>query len=202
MAFSSGHARFPGWHLYPLCVIDMDTHCYLDVNEALERQSGYRQDEVVGRTTDEIWRASAPDYGPHILEEFRRRVREEGSLHNLEVRLRKKSGEIRTVLCSAERIMLKGKVCAIVGAADITDRRQAEQALQESQESYRRLFEVGPEAVALVDRESGQFLTANANVSTLYGYAHEELLSMNAIDLSAEPDKTVQDRMMLPTLTR
>src|SRR5215831_8888420 len=114
---------------YPLCVIDMDTHCYLDVNEALERQSGYRRDEVVGRTTDEIWRAFTPDYGPHILEEVRRRVREEGSLHNLEVRVHKKSGEIRTVLCSAERIMLKGKVWAVV---DVTDRRQAEQALQEA----------------------------------------------------------------------
>ena len=150
-------------------IIDGDTYCYLDVNEALERVSGYRRDEVVGRTIDELWRASDPDDNPYILEESRRRVLEEGSFHNLEVRMRKKSGEIRTVFCSAERITLKGKVCAIAAAVDITDRRQAEQALQESQESYRRLFEVGPDAVALVDRESGQILTANANFSTLYG---------------------------------
>jgi hypothetical protein len=44
----------------------------------------------------------------------------------VEALLRRKSGEIATVLCSAERITLKGKVCAIVGSVDITDRRQAE----------------------------------------------------------------------------
>src|SRR5262249_13641714 len=160
---------------YPLCVFDVGTHCILDVNEAFERQSGYRRDEVVGRT-DEVWLAMDAD--PHVLEESWRRVREEGSVRNLEIRVRKKSGEIATVLYSAERIMLKGNVCSILGAVDITDRRQAEQALQDSQELYRTLFEVGPEAVALVDRESSQILAANSAASTLYGYAHEELLSM------------------------
>ena len=115
---------------YPLCVIDMGTHCYLDVNEAFERGCGYRRDEIVGRTTDELWHVFHGD--AHVLEEARRRFREEGSYQNLEVRLRKKSGEIGTLLLSAERIMFKGKVCAITAAVNITDRRQAEQALQES----------------------------------------------------------------------
>src|SRR5215472_15064318 len=55
---------------YPLFVIDMDTQCYLDINEAYERQSGYRRDEIVGRTIDELWRVSHQD--PHVLEEGRR----------------------------------------------------------------------------------------------------------------------------------
>jgi PAS domain S-box-containing protein len=88
--------------------------------------------------------------------------------------------------------MLNGSLCVIGGTVDITDRRQVEQALQDSQELYRRLFEVGPEAVILVDRESRQILATNAAFSTLYGYSHEELLSMNIFDISAEPDKTAQ----------
>lgn len=180
---------------YPLGVFDMGTHCILDVNEAFERQSGYRRDEVVGRT-DEVWLAMDAD--PHVLEEGWRRLREEGGYCNLEMRYSKKSGEIATVLISAERITLKGNLCAITAGIDITDRRQAEQALQESQELYRTLFEVEPEAVALVDRESGQFLAANSAVSTLYGYTHEELLSMKAFDISAEADKTAQ-ALMRPT---
>ena len=172
---------------FPLSIIDSDRHCILDVNEAFERESGYRRDEAVGRTSDEFWFGD-----PHGLEEGRRRLREEGSYRNLEVRIRKKSGEIATVLLSAERITLKGKVCAIAAAVDITDLRQAEQVLQESQELYRRLFEVGHEAIVLVDRESGQILAANSAMSTLYGYAHEELLSMKVFDISAEPDKTAQ----------
>jgi PAS domain S-box-containing protein len=76
------------------------------------------------------------DAAPEILEEAWRRILEEGSYRNLEGRIRKKSGEIATILFSAERIMFKGSPCAIVGIVDITDRRQAEQALQES---HRRL---------------------------------------------------------------
>ena len=177
---------------YPLSVSDVGTHCVLDVNEAFERQSGYRRDEIVGRT-DEVWLAI--DVDPHVIEEAWRRVREEGGYRNLECQIRKKSGEIATFLNSAERITLKGNLCSILAAIDITDRRQAEQALQESQELYRTLFEVEPEAVALVDRESGQILAANAAVSTLYGYTHEELLSMKVFDISAEPDKTAQALM-------
>src|SRR5215471_10089396 len=141
-----------------------------------------RRDEVVGRTTGELWLDM--DAAPDILEEAWRRFREEGSYRNLEGRIRKKTGEIITILFSAERIMFKGNPCAVVVVVDITDRRQAEQALQESQELYRTLFEVEPEAVALVDRESGQFLAANAAVSTLYGYTQEELLSMKVFDIS------------------
>src|SRR5215472_12345598 len=54
---------------YPLYVIDMSTHCFLDVNEAYERDCGYRRDETVGRTIDELWFASDPDDNPYILEE-------------------------------------------------------------------------------------------------------------------------------------
>jgi PAS domain S-box-containing protein len=170
----------------PLAIVD-STHCLLDVNEAFERESGYRRDETIRRNTHELWLGD-----PHILEEGRRRLWEEGNIHNMEVRLRKNSGEMITLLLSAERITLNGSPCAIVGIVDITDRRQVEQALQESQELYRRLFEVEPEAVSLVDRESGQILAANSAFSTLYGYAHEELLSMKVFDISDERDKTAQ----------
>src|SRR5262249_30590931 len=68
---------------YPLGIIDMDTHCILDINEALEKASesglGYRRDEIVGRPTHELWLGDPPVY-----EEARRRIREEGRYRNLE----------------------------------------------------------------------------------------------------------------------
>jgi PAS domain S-box-containing protein len=135
------------------------------------------------------------------------RLRREHDTDRVETRkpkprpLKSLTGRSISVICltSAERITLNGNLCAIAGAVDITDRRQAEQALQDSEELYRRLFEVEPDALVLADRESGQILAANAAASTLYGYDREELLSMNGFDLSAEPDKTVQARIVLPT---
>ena len=73
--------------------------------------------------------------------------------------------------------------------------RRAEQALRESEELYRQLFEVESDAILLVEQESGRLLAANAAATRLYGYSREELLSMNRIDLSAEPDETIRATM-------
>ncbi len=73
-----------------------------------------------------------------------------------------------------------------------SQRASAEQELLEKEKLYRQLFEVESDALVLVDRESGQILAANAAAAALYGYTREELLSLNRVDLSAEPDRTLQ----------
>ncbi len=75
---------------------------------------------------------------------------------------------------------------------DITERKRAEEALRESEARYRQLFELGSDAIFLIDNETGRILEANATASALYGYSREELLSKKHTDLSAEPDKTRQ----------
>ncbi len=68
------------------------------------------------------------------------------------------------------------------------------QALRESEERYRRLFELESDAIVLVDNETGHVLEVNAAATTLYGYSREEWLRMNHADVSAEPDRTRQIR--------
>ena len=68
----------------------------------------------------------------------------------------------------------------------------AEPALSESEKVYRQLFEVESDALVLVDNDTGRILAANAAAVALYGYTREDLVSMNRVDLSAEPDRTVQ----------
>jgi PAS domain S-box-containing protein len=65
---------------------------------------------------------------------------------------------------------------------------------RESEELYRRLFEVESDAIVLVDNESGRILAANAAAAGLYGYSREELVSMNRTDLSAEPTRPFEPR--------
>ncbi len=64
------------------------------------------------------------------------------------------------------------------------------QALRESEERYRQLFELESDAIVLVDNETGQVLEANAAATTLYGYSRDEWLRMNHTDVSAEPERT------------
>jgi PAS domain S-box-containing protein len=74
---------------------------------------------------------------------------------------------------------------------DVTDdRTAADRVLRESEEKYRILFEMEPDAIFLIDNEAGQILEVNGVASTLYGYTREELLAKRNVDLSAEPDDT------------
>jgi len=71
---------------------------------------------------------------------------------------------------------------------DITHHKRAEQALRESEELYRQVFEVESDALLLVDRQSDQILAVNAAAIALYGYSREELLSISRVNLLADPD--------------
>jgi PAS domain S-box-containing protein len=73
---------------------------------------------------------------------------------------------------------------------EMAKRKLTEQALQESEEQYRRVFEVKSDAVFLMDRETERLIDANPVAVKLYGYSRQELLLLKAGDISAEPEKT------------
>ena len=73
---------------------------------------------------------------------------------------------------------------------DVTARVIAEQALRESEEQYRVLFELESDAIFIIRNEDGQILEANHAATALYGYSRGELLSLKNTDLSAEPEST------------
>ncbi|MDA8099605.1 MAG: PAS domain S-box protein [Nitrospiraceae bacterium] len=75
---------------------------------------------------------------------------------------------------------------------DITEQRKVEQALRDSEERYRMLFEVESDAIFVLDRVKGTFIEANSAAQALYGYSRDELLRMRAADISAEPEKTLR----------
>jgi PAS domain S-box-containing protein len=78
----------------------------------------------------------------------------------------------------------------VVSIKDITERKRAEEALRESEERYRQLFEAESDAIVLIDNATGCILEANSAAAALYGYSKEELLSKKNSDLSAEPEET------------
>lgn len=75
---------------------------------------------------------------------------------------------------------------------DITELKRTEEALRDSMEKYRTLFDLESDALALIEIETGDILEVNKAFIELYGYSREEILRMKNTDFSAEPKQTRQ----------
>ena len=98
---------------------------FIEVNAAFERYTGWNRDEVLGRTPFDIHLWERPEQRVALREE----LLANGSVRDLEFKFRRKDGQVVTALGSAELIEVHGESCALSVAADITDRKLAEEAL-------------------------------------------------------------------------
>jgi PAS domain S-box-containing protein len=84
---------------------------------------------------------------------------------------------------------------AIVTFLDITERRQMEQALRESEERLRRFFEAGFEGIAI--HENGVIVDANQSLADMLGYPLAELIGMHVLDCAAPESREEVRRHLL-----
>jgi PAS domain S-box-containing protein len=119
--FSKAFRRGP----LAITLVSMGSGRYIDVNEVFEAHTGWMRDDIVGRTPLEIglW----ADQGQRTT--FMNRLTANGSVRDFEVTFRRRDGQIRTAVGSAELIELNGEQCALSVIADITERKQAEEAM-------------------------------------------------------------------------
>jgi PAS domain S-box-containing protein len=106
-----------------------------------------------------------------------------------EGRLQRADGEWRWFATYGEpRFSESGEYLGLVGlSSDVTDRKQAEEALRESEQSYRRQFADNSVVMLLIDPADGQIIDANAAALIFYGYPRDRLLAMRAADIGALP---------------
>ena len=165
-------------------LLDPDSGAIVDANMAACDYYGYTRDEL---RSMRIW-----DINVRGEDEVRRemaRARDQ-QRNYFQFRHMRAGGDIRDVEVHSGPIELGGKRLLYSIIHDITERRKAEYALQQSEEKYRVIFDYAPVGIYQSTRE-GRFLTANPTLARMLGYdSVEELLTKNlAEDIYADPSQ-------------
>ncbi len=175
----------------PLAVVRYEDATYVDVNEAWLRKFGYRREEVVGRTPQQL------DFWVDF-EERRKAIEaleEGGGIKGLEAWYRTREGKHILADVSATVFELSGKRHVLWDLHDITEKRQAEAMLRQSEEMFSTIFHELPAAVAVTTATDGRFIDVNPAWLDLFGYARDEVIGRTSREIDLWVDYRDRDRL-------
>jgi PAS domain S-box-containing protein len=156
---------------------------FLLVNDAFVRLFGYSRAETLGQSAISLGLYADPEQRPAMVQRLL-----EGTLHEIEIQGRKKSGETLDLILSMERIELLGEQSVLAIATDITDRKRAEQAVRVSERRWRSVFDNS--AIGIVMGDSTLRVTAaNRALQALGGYSEQELSALTLFDVTHPDDR-------------
>jgi len=166
-------------------LVDRDS-TYLFVNKKHLSRLGSPADKVIGRTYGEFHSLDDTKEFVGKLEE----VFETGEAIHLEHRSVR---DDKYFLCTLSPIKdPDGNTTSVtVVSKDITDRKQAEEALRESEMRFRELVKYAPTGIVEIDLVENRFISVNDIVSEYSGYTRDELLSMPPLDIFSEDSKAL-----------
>ncbi|MFN8208400.1 MAG: PAS domain S-box protein [Bacteroidales bacterium] len=157
------------------------------VNSSFCRVVEYSEQELLGMSFLQL---VAPEDRDRLLKYHKNRM--EGSRHQMiyEAKGLAKSGRIIHFELNTTYLDYNGRPATFIIMRDQSERKRLEENLRISEQKYRKLFEAESDAIFLIEKDSGKILDANQAASRIYGYSHEEFLSLRNTDVSAEPAST------------
>jgi two-component system cell cycle sensor histidine kinase/response regulator CckA len=158
---------------------------YISVNEGFTKNTNYTEEDVEGKTPLDIniWDSSDD------LKKLVKGLKQRGEVRNMEASFRRKNGDILYGLISASMINIGGIPHILSVTRDITKRKKAEDAMQQSEKKFRDLAELLPQVVFEFDLQ-GRFTYVNRYALNLFGYSQTDIeQGLNALDMIAPADR-------------
>ena len=161
----------------PLVIIGYPELKILYVNEPMAELVGRKREDVIGLQ-------SLPFYKhPEDRETFIARILSDGRVDKMELELNTASGP-KLVEITSRVIKFDGKTAFLTAFYDLTERKKAEQALQDSENRFRAMSEGTTDGVLM--NENGLIIDANHSAARMWGGTVEELVGRSALSLVVE----------------
>ncbi|MFC1834950.1 PAS domain S-box protein [Thermodesulfobacteriota bacterium] len=155
-------------------VHDMETAAVLDVNKGMTEMFGYTLEESLHLEVADI-SAGVPPYTGVEVGQWIRRTLEQGPQF-VEWRCKSKSGKLFWVEINLKCALMAGRERLLAVVRDISDRKEAEQALRESEEKYRGLVEASFDGIFV--QKGTKIIFTNSRLREMLGYDEGELEGM------------------------
>jgi len=144
-----------------------DKGLILDCNQGLADMTGYSQNELIG--SDGLL-LIAPDYRDFVINKITSGYEKPYEAFGL-----KKNGDVYPLRLEARNIPYKGKQVRVVEFRDITEQKQFEIALLESEDRFKKLYDKAPIGYQSLD-VNGCFIEVNETWLDMLGYEQNEVI--------------------------
>jgi len=150
------------------------------VNSALGSMSGYDREELLGMP---FLKLLTPDSRSFVMARYQARLAGKEVPSIYETRAVTKEGEYRDIQINAVLIEYDGHPANEIIIRDITEHKQAEETLRQSEENLKAYLESSPDGIYIHDLK-GTFLYGNKKAEDLTGYKREELIGKSFLNLN------------------
>jgi PAS domain S-box-containing protein len=164
-------------------------------NKIMTEKGGYSADELMSLPPMKVAQLIHPKDRKIVWNRMLSRLSGKKEPARNECRLLAKDGTVYWTDVHTNVVEYLGKPAVQMCIVDITDRKQAEEKLKESEEKYRNLVENSKDTITIVDLQ-GNIIFANKVAEQLTGYSLEEGIGMNLRDFIA-PEYLSQSLMRL-----
>jgi two-component system, cell cycle sensor histidine kinase and response regulator CckA len=161
------------------------------VNHRLAEFSGYSESELLAKPFPEFIH---PDDRGMVVDNFVKRMKGESAPSRYEFRMLTADGSAKWVEITIAGIEWNHRPAVLSFLADITERKQAEQKLRESEEKFSKIFKTSPDSVTITRLSDGTYLEINQNFTDTTGFTPEEVLGRSSLPGGVALWTTAEDR--------
>lgn len=156
-------------------VIIHDKGLILDCNRSLSDITGFANDELIGMDGFKL-------IAPHSLDLVLRNIRS-GYDQQYEVEGVRKDGSVYPLAIRGKNVQYAGREVRVIEFRDISEQKQAEKAMRESEERFRQIFETNPAPLILSSVDGGKILDVNRAFEAATGIPRHQALGHTSEEL-------------------